>query len=58
MIEYSFFTRTDQAIKNHYQAPLDTKEFELVLDSIENGSGNIYSMDFNALLESLKNGPE
>ena len=53
-----FFTRTDLAISDHYQAPLNTKEFELVLDSIENGSGNIYSMDFNALLDSLKNGSD
>lgn len=53
-----FFTRTDLAIDDHYQIPLNTKEFELVLDSIQNGSGNIYSMDFNALLDSLNNGPE
>lgn len=48
-----FFTRTDIAIKNYYPDRLSNADFQEILDQVENGTGNIYRVSFDDLLNDL-----
>ena len=48
-----YFTKTEFSIRRVYPEGLDTESFIKNLNHLENGNGNIYKVDFDALLEAI-----